>query len=167
MTKIKYNGYDYETKRDFLTGGQVANLITEAIKIYIGGGMLEGYAFNPVDMEINFYAGLFYLTIEGYDDIKDNNKFEELFSHGVHKNLLKDIENAQLAYDLMWKTAKELSNSVGIILQKISKFLDKLPQGEDLNALVDKLPDEWKKVKEEYDNIIGKNIANNTEGEKD
>ena len=100
MGKVNYNGYDYTTKRDSLTGGQVSNLVSEAIKIYMGGGLIDDYAFNPVDMEINFYAGLFYLTIENYE-IDNNEQFEELFSHGVHENLLHDIKNAQLAYDLI------------------------------------------------------------------
>ena len=40
---------------------------------YISGiRLLDDYTFNPVDMEINFYAGLFYLVIEDYeiDDMK-------------------------------------------------------------------------------------------------
>ncbi len=156
MGKVNYNGYGYTTKRDALTGGQVSNLVSEAIKIYMGGGLIDDYAFNPVDMEINFYAGLFYLTIENYE-IDNNEQFEELFSHGVHENLLHDIKNAQLAYDLMWKTANEVSNSIGSILYKIKRFLDNLPEQEDLNKLMEKLPEEWKEVKEKYDDIVGHN----------
>ena len=33
MGKVNYNGYVYTTKRDALTGGQVSNLVSEAIKI--------------------------------------------------------------------------------------------------------------------------------------
>ena len=84
-------------------------------------------------------------------------QFEELFSHGVHENLLHDIKNAQLAYDLMWKTANEVSNSIGSILYKIKGFLDNLPEQEDLNKLMEKLPEEWKEVKEKYDDIVGHN----------
>ena len=163
MKKINYNGYDFELKREFLTGGQVTNLVTESIKIYKNGEFLEDYAFNPVDMEINFYAGLFYLTIEDYD-IDNSDKFEELFSKGIHTYLLSEITNAQLAYDLMWKTAKEIGNSVGAILDKINKFLDNMPEQENLNELMEKLPEEWKNVKEEYNNIIGKNTI---EGDKE
>ena len=119
-------------------------------------------------MEINFYAGLFYYTVEEYNDMEDNDEFEKLFSAGIHKELLEKVENAQLAYDLMWKTAKEVGNSVGIILNKIKGFLDNLPEQEDLNKLMDKLPEEWKTVKNEYDNIIGKRLEDNeVEGDKE
>lgn len=166
MKKINYNGYDFEIKQEYLTGGQVTNLVTEAIKIYKNGGFLDDYAFNPVDMEINFYAGLFYLTIEDYD-INSTEQFEELFSHNVHKYLLESITNAQLAYDLMWKTSREIGNSIGSLLYKISTFLDNLPEQEDLNKLMDKLPEEWKNVKEQYDDIMKIDDKNNKEGEKE
>ena len=58
---------DITLKQDYLTGGQVGNLVTEAVEIYKQGGLFEDYAFNPVDMEINFYPGLFYLLIEDYE----------------------------------------------------------------------------------------------------
>ena len=142
--------------------------IDEVIKIYNNGGLLEDYAFNPVDMEMNFYAGLFYYTVEEYNDMEDNDEFEKLFSAGIHKELLEKVENAQLAYDLMWKSAKEVSNSIGMVLNKIKGFLDNLPEQEDLNKLMDKLPKEWETVKNEYDNIIGKRLANNeVEGDKE
>ena len=103
---------DITLKKDYLTGGQVGNLVAEAVEIYKQGGLFDDYAFNPVDMEINFYAGLFYLLIDDYD-INNNDKFEELFSKGIHKEILEKVTNAQLAYDLMWKTAKEVGSSVG------------------------------------------------------
>lgn len=165
MQKFNYNGNDYELKRTELTGGQVSNLVEESIKIYSNGGMLDGYSFNPVDMEINFYAGLFYLTIEGFDEIDNNEKFEELFSKGVHEYILKNVTNARLAYDLMWKTAKEVGNSVGSILNKINGFLENLPKQEKLDELMDKLPKEWASVKNEYDDIIGKRLPNTEEQE--
>lgn len=164
--KVNYNGYDFELKETALTGGQVGNLVTESIKIYTDGGLLEEYAFNPVDMEINFYAGLFYLTVNNYD-IDDKNRFEELFSHGIHKYILENVTNAKLAYDLMWKTAKEVSNSIGSILYKINSFLDNLPEAEDLDKLIDKLPEEWKTVKQEYDDIIGKRLSDDIKGDKE
>ncbi len=167
MEKIERNGVSVELKKDYLTGGQITNLISEVMKIYTNGEFIEGYSFNPVDMEMNFYAGLFYYTIEGYST-EDNEKFEEFFSAGIHKELLERVENAQLAYDLMWKSAKEVSNSIGMILNKIKSFLDKLPEQEDLNKLMDKLPEEWKAIKDEYDEIIGKNLEDNeVEGDKE
>lgn len=146
---------DIILKKDYLTGGQVGNLVTEAIEIYKSGGLFDDYAFNPVDMEINFYAGLFYLLVENYD-IKDNEQFEKLFSKGVHKEILEKVTNAQLAYDLMWKTAKEVGNSIGSILYKINDFAGDLPDTNKMEDLMDKLPKEWTSVKNEYDNIIGK-----------
>ena len=67
----------------------------------------------------------------------------------------------------MWKTANEVGNSVGTILNKIKGFLDNLPEQEKLDELIDKLPEEWKNVKNEYDNIIGKRLENNNEGDKE
>lgn len=166
MKEIKKNDLTVKLKRDYLTAGQVSNLVQQAVEIYKDGGLFEDYAFNPVDMEINFYAGLFYFVVEDYD-INDNDKLEELFGAGIHKELLDKVENAQLAYDLMWKTANEVGNSVGTILNKIKGFLDNLPEQEKLDELVDKLPEEWKNVKNEYDNIIGKRLENNNEGDKE
>lgn len=166
MKEIKKNDLTVKLKRDYLTAGQVSNLVQQAVEIYKDGGLFEDYAFNPVDMEINFYAGLFYFIVEDYD-INDNDKLEELFGAGIHKELLDKVENAQLAYDLMWKTANEVGNSVGTILNKIKGFLDNLPEQEKLDELIDKLPEEWKNVKNEYDNIIGKRLENNNEGDKE
>ena len=166
MKEIKKNDLTVKLKRDYLTAGQVSNLVKQAVEIYKDGGLFEDYAFNPVDMEINFYAGLFYFVVEDYD-INDNDKLEELFGAGIHKELLDKVENAQLAYDLMWKTANEVGNSVGTILNKIKGFLDNLPEQEKLDELIDKLPEEWKNVKNEYDNIIGKRLENNNEGDKE
>lgn len=166
MKEIKKNDLTVKLKRDYLTAGQVSNLVQQAVEIYKDGGLFEDYAFNPVDMEINFYAGLFYFVVEDYD-INDNDKLEELFGAGIHKELLDKVENAQLAYDLMWKTANEVGNSVGTILNKIKGFLDNLPEQEKLDELIDKLPKEWKNVKNEYDNIIGKRLENNNEGDKE
>jgi len=153
MKEIEKNGVKVNLKREYLTGGQVGNLVTEAVKIYKEGGLFEDYAFNPVDMEINFYAGLFLLTIDDYN-IDDNEQFEELFGAGIHIELLKEIRNAQLAYDLMWKTANEVGNSLGSILYKIRAIMEKIPEGEDLNKLMEKLPQEWQDVKNEFSEII-------------
>ena len=150
---------DITLKQDYLTGGQVGNLVAEAVEIYKQGGLFEDYAFNPVDMEINFYAGLFYLLIEGYK-IDDNEQFEELFKKGVHKEILEKVTNAQLAYDLMWKTAKEIGNSIGSILKKIDTFIGNLPENEKLDELMEKLPEEWQTVKKEYEEITGKDLSN-------
>lgn len=167
MEKIERNGVSVRLKRNYLTAGQVTNLITEVMKIYTEGGLVEDYSFNPVDMEINFYAGLFYYVIDGYIT-EDNDKFEKFFSAGIHKELLDKVENAQLAYDLMWKSAKEVSNSVGTILNKIKGFLDNLPEQENLNKLMDKLPKEWESIKNEYNEIIGKKLEDNeVEGDKE
>lgn len=150
---------DITLKQDYLTGGQVGNLVTEAIEIYKQGGLFKDYAFNPVDMEINFYAGLFYLLIEDYK-IDDNEQFEELFKKGVHKEILEKVTNAQLAYDLMWKTAKEIGNSIGSILNKIDTFIGNLPENEKLDELMEKLPAEWQTVKKEYEEITGQDLSN-------
>ena len=150
---------DITLKQDYLTGGQVGNLVTEAVEIYKQGGLFEDYAFNPVDMEINFYAGLFYLLIKDYK-IDDNEQFEELFKKGVHKEILEKVTNAQLAYDLMWKTAKEIGNSIGSILNKIDTFIGNLPENEKLDELMEKLPEEWQTVKKEYEEITGQDLSN-------
>lgn len=149
---------DITLKKDYLTGGQVGNLVTEAIEIYKDGGLFEDYAFNPVDMEINFYAGLFYLLVPDYN-IEDNEQFEELFSKGVHKEILEKVTNAQLAYDLMWKTAKELGSSMGRLISKVDTFMSNLPENEKLDELMEKLPEEWKTVKTEFEQITGQNSS--------
>lgn len=155
---------DITLKKDYLTGGQVGNLVTEAVEIYKKGGLFDDYAFNPVDMEINFYAGLFYLLVPDYN-IEDNEQFEELFSKGVHKEILEKVTNAQLAYDLMWKTAKEVGSSIGGILQKVDNFVKNLPDTNEMGELMEKLPKEWETVKNDYNNIIGDKLPK--EGDKE
>lgn len=155
---------DITLKKDYLTGGQVGNLVTEAIEIYKNGGLFDDYAFNPVDMEINFYAGLFYLLVPDYN-IEDNEQFEKLFSKGIHKEILEKVTNAQLAYDLMWKTAKEVGSSIGGILQKIDNFVKNLPDTNEMGELMEKLPKEWETVKNDYNNIIGDKLPK--EGDKE
>lgn len=160
--KIEKNGIEVTLKQNYLSAGQISNLMREAIKIYEDGEFLDNYGFNPIDMEINFYAGLFYYTIENYD-LNDNEKFDELFNAGIHDELLEKVANAKMAYNLMWKTAKEIGNPMNFILNMIGGFLGNLPENEDLVALADKLPDEWKQVKTEYDEIIGNRVENKEE----
>lgn len=164
METIKLvNGEELKLKRDFLTAGQISNLVKEALVIYSEGGLLDNYSFNPVDMEINFYAGLFYFVIEDYD-MNDGDKFEELFSLGVHKELLEKIQNAQIAYDLMWKSANEISNSLGILMNKLANIADVFAS-MDLDEIKEKLPDDinnWQNIVTEYKEIT----RDNNKGDK-
>ncbi len=156
---------EYKIKSYKLSAAQVSNLVKGAIEIYKEGDFVEDYAFNPVDMEINFYAGLFYYTIEGYDKIEDNDeKFNELFTNGVHNELMDKITNAKMAYDLMWKTANEIGSSIGSILSKVNSFIDNIPSNiDDLEKISKNLPKEWEKVFNQYSQIIGKdNIEGGT-----
>ena len=92
-------------------------------------------------------------------------QFEKLFSKGIHKEILEKVTNAQLAYDLMWKTAKEVGSSIGGILQKVDNFIKNLPDTNEMGDLMEKLPKEWEAVKNDYNNIIGNKLPK--EGDKE
>ena len=143
-------------KQNYLTASQISSLVYEVLEIYNNGGLMDGYAFNPVNMEMNFYAGLFYYLIDGFE-MDNEEMFDELFALGVHNRILEEVENAKLAHTLMWKSAKSMSNSLGKILAKVNEFIEKLPEAENYSELLDKLPEEWNKVKDEYKQIINNN----------
>lgn len=155
---------DVKFKKTYLTGAEVSTLVREAVNIYRQGGLYEDYDYNPIDMEINFYVGLFYYVIDNFD-IENEEQFEELFSSGVHEDILKEVKNAKLAYDLMWKLAKEISGSVNIISNKINNFIKNMPEMDEMQEVLKKLPEQWNSVKGEYDNIMNSKLSE--EGDKE
>ena len=155
---------DVKFKKTYLTGAEVSTLVREAVNIYRQGGLYEDYDYNPIDMEINFYVGLFYYVVDNFD-IESEEQFEELFSSGVHEDILKEVKNAKLAYDLMWKLAKEISGSVNIISNKINNFIKNMPEMDEMQEVLKKLPEQWNSVKGEYDNIMNSKLSE--EGDKE
>ena len=155
---------DVKFKKTYLTGAEVSTLVREAVNIYRQGGLYEDYDYNPIDMEINFYVGLFYYVVDNFD-IESEEQFEELFSSGVHEDILKEVRNAKLAYDLMWKLAKEISGSVNIISNKINNFIKNMPEMDEMQEVLKKLPEQWNSVKGEYDNIMNSKLSE--EGDKE
>lgn len=155
--EIIINEKKIKLKKNYLTNAEVNFIVSEALKTYIDKeeNDIEGYDYNPLTMITNFYAMLFELCIKDYnlDNIEDYNKY---YNDGVHLKLLENIINAKEAYDLMIKLSGEITSLSNIIGRSLKLFIDKIPEKNDFSEILTKLPEEWQKVADEYNNIIGK-----------
>lgn len=147
---------DYKLKKDYISSSEIKNLIKQVMNIYVDGDLIDGYKYNPVDAEINFYAGLFYLTIEGYD-LEDNEMFNKLFNSGVQYELFDKVKNVDIAYDLLKDTMAEMNNPLNDLLN----VMKDIPSVEEMNKELSELNKEWNNVSDGYKNII------NSKGDKD
>lgn len=147
---------DYKLKKDYISSSEIKNLIKQVMNIYVDGDLIDGYKYNPVDAEINFYAGLFYLTIEGYD-LEDNEMFNKLFNSGVQYELFDKVKNVDIAYDLLKDTMAEMNNPLNDLLN----VMKDIPSVEEINKELSELNKEWNNVSDGYKNII------NSKGDKD
>jgi len=147
---------DYKLKKDYISSSEIKNLIKQVMNIYVDGDLIDGYKYNPVDAEINFYAGLFYLTIEGYD-LEDNEMFNKLFNSGVQYELFDKVKNVDIAYDLLKDTMAEMNNPLNDLLN----VMKDIPSVEEMNKELSELNKEWNNVSDGYKNII------NGKGDKD
>ena len=147
------NGVEYEITKRFLTANEVGNIVQTSLQAYKNNNFIDNYNFSPVDMEVNFYSALFSYIIKDYS-IETEDRFEELYNAGVQYDLLNNITNAMEAYNITMKLADKISDPINNIL---GTLFNKLPEKEDL----EKLPEEWKKVTSEFNEIV----KNKNEGE--
>lgn len=157
--ELNIKGENIKLKKDYLTNGEVNYIVSEALQIYMDSGDISNYDYSPLSMITNFYAMLFELCIEDYDmdKIDDYNKYYNL---GVHYELLRVVTNAEEAYHLLISTSKDLTSIENVIDKNIKRLMqlieDKIPDSKAMTKLINKLPKEWQKVVNEYNDITGK-----------
>lgn len=146
-------------KKDYLTNGEVNYIVGEVLKIYDQSGDIDGYDYSPLAMITNFYALLFAECIEGYD-LDDVDMYNEYYNIGTQYELLRVVTNADEAYYLMMSLSKQINsieNTVNRSLQKIVGMIsDKIPDAKTMTKMVNKLPKEWQKAVDDYNQITGK-----------
>ena len=146
-------------KKDYLTNGEVNYIVGEVLKIYDNSGDIEGYDYSPLTMITNFYALLFGFCIEGYniDSDEDYNKY---YNIGAHYELLRIVTNADEAYHLMISLSKQIISVENIVDKNLNKLInmviERIPDAKTMNKMVDKLPKDWQKVVNQYNEITGK-----------
>ena len=76
--------------------------------------------------------------------------------------MLKSVTNADEAYHLVMSISKDMASLESIVNDGINKLLnivtEKVPDAKAMSKMVNKLPKEWKKVVEDYNNITGKEL---------
>lgn len=146
-------------KKDYLTNGEVNYIVGEVLKIYDQSGDIDGYDYSPLAMITNFYALLFAECIEDYD-LDDVDMYNEYYNIGTQYELLRVVTNADEAYHLMMSLSKQINsieNTVNRSLQKIVGMIsDKIPDAKTMTKMVNKLPKEWQKAVDDYNQITGK-----------
>lgn len=163
MKEITIKEQTIKLKKDYLTNDEVNYMITEALEAYKEPSGIEGYNFNALNMMTNFNALLFSYCIDDYDigNIDDYNKYYNL---GVQTELLMEITNAMEAYNLLNSIAKQMSSISGVIDKGLNSLISvistKMPEREALEKMMKKLPKEFNKALEDYNNIIGNNNEN-------
>ena len=146
-------------KKDYLTNGEVNYIVGEVLKIYDNSGDIEGYDYSPLTMITNFYALLFGFCIEGYniDSDEDYNKY---YNIGTHYELLRIVTNADEAYHLMMSIYKQIISVESIVDKNLNKLInmvvERIPDAKTMNKMVNKLPKDWQKVVNQYNEITGK-----------
>lgn len=146
-------------KKDYLTNGEVNYIVGEVLKIYDQSGDIDGYDYSPLAMITNFYALLFAECIEGYnlDDVDMYNKY---YNIGTQYELLRVITNADEAYHLMMSLSKQIISVENVVDKNLNKLInmitEKIPDAKAMTKMVNKLPKEWQKAVDDYNQITGK-----------
>lgn len=157
--EITVKGNKITLKKDYLTNGEVNYIVGEVLKIYDNSGDIEGYDYSPLTMITNFYALLFGFCIEGYniDSGEDYNKY---YNIGTHYELLRIVTNADEAYHLMMSLSKQIISVENIVDKNLNKLInmviERIPDAKTMNKMVNKLPKDWQKVVNQYNEITGK-----------
>ena len=157
--EITVKGNKITLKKDYLTNGEVNYIVSEVLKIYNNSDDIEGYDYSPLTMITTFYALLFGFCIEGYniDSDEDYNKY---YNIGTHYELLRVVTNADEAYHLMMSLSKQITSFENIMDKNLNKLInmviERIPDAKAMNKMVNKLPKDWQKVVNQYNEITGK-----------
>lgn len=159
--EIRKNNCTVTLKKEFLSNGEIYEILRKVLKIYKDTNDFEGYSFSPFTMETNFFALLFDVCIKDYD-IKNIDEFDKLFNAGIHEELLDKVTNAKYAYDKMNEIARGMSGIEGILDKNLTALLEiiktRIPDEKTLTKMLNRLPKEWKRVTEGYSKITGVDV---------
>lgn len=157
--EITVKGNKITLKKDYLTNGEVAQIVKIALEIHNQTEDIEGYDYSPISMITNFYALLFDFCIEDYD-LDKTEDYDKYYNLGTQYELLRVVTNADEAYHLMMSLSKQMTSLENIIDKNLNKFInmitEKIPDAKTMNKMINKLPKEWQKVINEHNEIVGK-----------
>ena len=157
--EITVKGNKITLKKDYLTNGEVAQIVKIALEIHNQAEDIEGYDYSPISMITNFYALLFDFCIEDYD-LDKTEDYDKYYNLGTQYELLRVVTNADEAYHLMMSLSKQMTSLENIIDKNLNKFInmitEKIPDAKTMNKMINKLPKEWQKVINEHNEIVGK-----------
>lgn len=156
--EIEVKGQKIKLKKDYLTNGEVNYIVVNVLELYNTSDDIKDYSFSPLSMYTNFYSLLFELCIEDYIQ-GDADSYNKYYNLGAQYELMKIVVNAQEAYNILIDTANKMSSVAGVLdkgITNIVKFLnEKIPDQKTMMKLANKLPKEWQKAVNEYNNITG------------
>ena len=158
MEKI-IDGKKYKIK-DYLDSSEFRAIIKDSMDCFIKGqyisdeerlgDMIEGYIGNPACFYDEFCRALGDLCIEGFE----NDLHEKIFNLGMYEELILEIKNAKIAYNIANQNIDRYFNLSNILSQILNDIVNKIPDEGKLQELVKDLPENWNKVFEEYQSII-------------
>ena len=160
--EITVKGNKITLKKDYLTNGEVTQIVKIALGIYNQPEDIEDYDYSPISMITNFYALLFDFCIEDYD-LDKTEDYDKYYNMGVQYELLRVVTNADEAYHLMMSLSKQISSLENIIDKNLKNIVEmvsnKIPDAKTMAKMVNKLPKEWQKVVNEHNEIVGKTTS--------
>lgn len=159
--EIKIKDNVIKLKKDFLTNVEVNYIIKESLSSYMDSEEedIEGYLYNPLAMMFTFYLLLFSTCLEDFDsDSLDD--YEKYYSMGVQYELLRRVTNADEAYHTLISTSEKISSLENVLYNGINKVIklleEKMPEKDSMEKMMKKLPKDFTKAIDEYNNIFNK-----------
>lgn len=160
--EITVKGNKIALKKDYLTNGEVTQIVKIALGIYNQPEDIDDYDYSPISMITNFYALLFDFCIEDYD-LDKTEDYDKYYNMGTQYELLRVVTNADEAYHLMMSLSKQISSLENIIDKNLKNIVEmvsnKIPDAKTMAKMVNKLPKEWQKVVNEHNEIVGKTTS--------
>ncbi len=144
--------------KEGLTEEEFISLINISIKAYEGNDddldNLSFTRYNPVAMEKYFNRLLFIICIKDFNE----EDFDKYFVEGIHLLLRREVINVQYAYDVLKSMVNDslnVGNILDVNLRTLIRIIEnKLPEKNELEKLLKKLPKEWSKVFGEHENLV-------------
>ena len=160
--EITVKGNKIALKKDYLTNGEVTQIVKIALGIYNQPEDIDDYDYSPISMITNFYALLLDFCIEDYD-LDKTEDYDKYYNMGVQYELLRVVINADEAYHLMMSLSKQISSLENIIDKNLKNIVEmvsnKIPDAKTMAKMVNKLPKEWQKVVNEHNEIVEKTTS--------
>lgn len=160
MRELKLSDESIIKYKESLNEAEYITLIEVAMDAYqygIGDNFdnLNFMNYNPIKAEQAFNRTLLSICIADYN----SDDYDKYFTDGVHTALRLEVKNASDAWymiESLIHSSLDVSVVVDNFLGKVLDVLEnKLPNGEDMIKVLKKLPKEWTKVFNEFQEITG------------